>query len=516
MSRFSLLKSTGIVGSMTLLSRVLGFVRDMLLAWIIGAGPLMDVFLLALRIPNFGRRMFAEGAFSQAFVPVFTETKTKGSPDDVRTLLSVVSGTLGGVLALITLAGTLGAPLIVWTFAPGFGADPAKHALASELLRWTFPYLLFISMTALAGGVLNVYGRFAIPAATPIILNICLISSAFIDAGSVHVLAYAVFVAGILQFAFQLPALAKLDLLVRPRWGWSDARVRRIVKLMVPIMFGSSVAQVSLLLDTVIASFLKAGSMSWLYFADRLMEFPLGVFSIAVSTVVLPTLSREHAADDPTRFSGILDWGLRVMLLLGVPAAAGLFVLAGPLCATLFGRGKFGATDLDMTTWALMAYAGAFLGISLVKVLIPGFYARQVTGIPVRYGIISLVTGMATSVTLVLLSIWLGFPAPHASVAAGTSASSILNALLLYRRLRKDGVFVPTPGWTRYLVQLVGATIAMSVVARLLAGSDATWLATPMKTRVLELVGVVAASVTVYFGVLFATGLRVSSLKSPR
>ena len=514
MSRFSLLKSTGIVGSMTLISRVLGFVRDLMFAWMIGAGPAMDVFLLALRIPNLGRRMFAEGAFSQAFVPVFTETKAKGSHEDVRDLLSVVAGTLGGVLSLITLVGCLAAPLIVWAFAPGFGADPPKHALASDLLRWTFPYLLFISLTALAGGVLNVFGRFAIPAVTPVILNICLIASAFIDQGSVHALAYAVFVAGVLQFVFQLPFLRRLDLLPRPRWGWGDLRVRRIVKLMVPIMFGSSVAQVSLLLDTVIASFLASGSLSWLYFADRLMEFPLGVFSIAISTVVLPSLSREHAADVPERFSAIIDWGLRLMLLLGIPAAAGLFVLAGPLIATLFGHGRFAAHDLDMTTWALMAYAGAFLGISLTKILVPGFYARQITGIPVRYGIISLVAGMAVSLALVLVAVRWGFGAPHAAVAMGTSASSILNAFLLYRRLRRDGTFVPLPGWPRYLAQLVLATAAMSAVGWLICGSGAGWLDQPLLDRVLRLAGAMAACVGVYFVMLLATGLRPKHLRS--
>jgi putative peptidoglycan lipid II flippase len=514
MSRFSLLKSTGVVGSMTLISRVLGFVRDLMFAWMIGAGPAMDVFLLALRIPNLGRRMFAEGAFSQAFVPVFTETKTKGTHEDVRDLLSVVAGTLGGVLALVTLVGCLAAPLIVWMFAPGFGSDPAKHDLAAELLRWTFPYLLFISLTALAGGVLNVFGRFAIPAVTPVILNICLIGSAFIDAGSVHILAYAVFVAGVLQFVFQLPFLRPLDLLARPRWGWHDARVRRIVKLMVPIMFGSSVAQVSLLLDTVIASFLSSGSLSWLYFADRLMEFPLGVFTIAISTVVLPSLSREHAADGPERFSAIIDWGLRLMLLLGIPAAAGLLVLAGPLIATLFGHGRFAGHDLDMTTWALMAYAGAFLGISLTKVLVPGFYARQVTGIPVRYGIISLVSGMVTSVVLVLVSVHWGFAAPHASVAMGTSASSILNAFLLYRRLRSDRVFIPLPGWPRYLAQIFGATAAMSAVGWLICGSGAGWLDQPLLERGLRLAGAMVACVAVYGGVLAVTGLRPRHLRS--
>lgn len=513
MSSSRLLKSTGIVGLMTLLSRVLGFVRDILFAAAFGAGPAMDVFLLALKIPNFGRRVFAEGALSQAFVPVFTEVKAGGTQADVRELFDVVAGTLGTVLALVTVVGCLGAPLLVWVFAPGIAADPSRHELATELLRWTFPYLMLISLTALAGGVLNTYGRFAVPAVTPVILNLCLIGAVFVDAESVRVLAVAVFVAGVLQLLFQLPWLAQIGLWPRPRWGGADERVRRIVRLMAPIVFGSSVAQISLLLDTVIASLLFAGSLSWLYYADRLMEFPLGIFSIAIATVILPSLSAQHVAQSPERFSATLDWALRVLLLLGVPATAGLMLLSGPLVSTLFQHGEFGVRDLDMTRWALMAYAFAFLGISLVKTLVPAFYARQQTSVPVRYGVISLAAGMGISLVLVGLCLWLDLPAPHIALACATSASSLLNAGLLYRRLRQDGVYRPGSDWMVYLARLGVAVAVMSLLVGGLAGSLDSWSSAPLQERVLRLLGLIVAAVASYFATLWLLGLRIAHFR---
>ena len=513
MSSSRLLKSTGVVGLMTLLSRVLGFVRDILFAAAFGAGAAMDVFLLALKIPNFGRRVFAEGALSQAFVPVFTEVKANGSHQDVRSLFDVVAGTLGGVLSLVTLVGCLGAPLLIWVFAPGIATDASRHALASELLRWTFPYLMLISLTALGGAVLNSYGRFAVPAFTPVILNLCLIATVFIDADSVRVLAIGVFAAGVLQLLFQLPWLARLDLFPRPRWGGGDPRVRRIVALMAPIVFGSSVAQISLLLDTVIASLLFAGSISWLYYADRLMEFPLGIFSIAVATVILPSLAAQHVSQSAERFSATLDWALRVLLVLGLPATAGLILLAGPLVSTLFQHGEFGLRDLDMTRWALMAYAFAFLGISLVKVLVPAFYARQLTSIPVRYGVISLVVGMATSLALVGLGLYLDWPAPHIALACATSASSLLNAGLLYRRLRRDQVYRPSSGWGPYLGRIGIALVVMSGVTWWLAGSIESWSSVPLSERAPRLALTLAAAAASYFVVLFAAGMRLSHVR---
>ncbi|TXH05198.1 MAG: murein biosynthesis integral membrane protein MurJ [Nevskiaceae bacterium] len=511
----SLLKSSGVVGFMTLLSRVLGFVRDVMLAVAFGAGGGMDAFLIALKIPNFGRRMFAEGAFSQAFVPVFTETKTMRTHAEVRDLVSVVMGTLGGVLSVITLVGCLGAPLLLYLFAPGFSAsaDPIKHQLGSEMLRWTFPYLMFISLTAMCGGVLNSYGRFAIPAFTPVLLNVCLIGSAFIDASSVRVLAYAVFVAGIAQFVFQLPQMRKLDLLPAPRWGWHDPQVRRIMGLMIPVMIGSSVSQISLLVDSAIASLLGDGPVSWLYYADRLMEFPLGIFSIAVGTVILPALSVQHARKSSDDFSRILDWGLRTMLVIGVPAMLGLIVLAGPLVATLFGYGKFTDRDVAMSTYALWAYAPAFMGFSMVKVLIPGFYARQETRIPVRCGIIALISGSVMSVGLFLLSRVFHWNAAHAGLAFATSFSACVNATLLYRRLRRDGVYRPGEGWRLFWLRLLAASAAMVAVTLLLDVPLDTWLAQGTRLRALHLVEVVTAAAAAYFAVLYAFGMRLHDFR---
>jgi len=512
----SLMKSTGVVGLFTLISRALGFIREIMFATAFGAGGGMDAFLIALKIPNFGRRLFAEGAFSQAFVPVFTQTRQDGGDAAARDLLAVVAGTLSGILAVITLLGSLGAPWVLWLFAPGFSHEPGKMALGAELLRVTFPYLLFISLTALVSGVLNSYGRFGVPAATPILLNVCLIGSAFVDADSVHVLAWAVFVAGIVQLGFQLPTLVKLGLAVRPRWGWHDARVRRIVNLMVPVMFASSVAQISLLLDTILASFLKDGSVSWLYYSDRLMEFPLGVFTIALSTVILPKLSGHFADGAEATFNATLDWALRLLLLVGLPAAIGLFVLSGPLVITLFQHGEFNDTDVDMTRWALMAYAGGFLGFSMVKVLVTGFYARQETRKPVRIGVTALISTMVMSAGFTLPALWLGASAPHAGLALSTSMGSILNASLLFRQLRRDGIYRPLPGWGPLALRLLVANALLAGLLLAFGGALSGWMAAGTFERGARLLALIVAAVVIYFGALAAMGVRPRQFYGPR
>jgi putative peptidoglycan lipid II flippase len=493
---------------MTLVSRVLALFRDIQLARAFGAGSGMDVFIIAQMIPNLGRRMFAEGAFSQAFVPTFTAAKTTGSEEEARDLMAVVLGTLGGVLSLVTLVGCLAAPVLLTVFASGFASDPAKSALGAEMLRWTFPYLMFISLTSLAGGVLNAYGRFAIPAATPAILNICLIATAFIDASSVKVLAYAVFGAGILQFLFQLPALARIRMLPRPRWAWSDPRVKRLVSLMIPVLVGSSVAQVSLLLNSNLSTLLGDGPVSWLYYSNRLMEFPLGIFSIAIGTAMLPALSAHHATSSDRQFSATLDWSLRMIVLIGLPAAAGLILLGGPMVATIFGRGQFDAHDVRMTAYALWAYGLGFLGFSLVKVLVPGFYARHEMKRPVRYAVGSLLVGMAVSLALFGLNRVRPFPAPHVVLAASTSITACLNAALLFRRLRRDKVFAAEPGWGLFLLQVGGALTAMIVLVVLYSGSLSMWLALDDWHRVARLAAVILGAIAVYFAVLLALGLR--------
>jgi putative peptidoglycan lipid II flippase len=511
---WAIFKSTSVVGAMTLVSRVLALVRDVEFARMFGAGSGMDVFLVAQMIPNLGRRMFAEGAFSQAFVPMFTATKTTGTPEDARDLVAVVMGTLGGVLSLVTVVGCLAAPLLLTLFASGFASDPAKSELGAELLRWTFPYLMFISLTSLAGGVLNAYGRFAVPAFTPVILNLCLIASMFIDASSVRVLAYAVFVAGVLQFAFQLPSLMRIHMLPRPRWAWRDPRVRRVVSLMVPVLIGSSVSQISLLLNTNFSTHLGDGPVSWLYYSNRLMEFPLGIFSIAVGTATLPTLAALFASRATEQFSATIDWSLRMIALIGIPAAAGLMLLAGPMVATIFGRGDFGPDDVRMTTYALWAYGLAFLGASLVKVLLPGFYARHEMKQSVRIGITSLVVGMAFSIALLTWHHFRPLPAPHVVLAASTSLTACLNGALLLWRLRRDGAYAPASGWGAFALRVAAGTVAMAAVVLVFAGPLTEWLALDTWHRCLRLAALILAAVGVYFGALFALGLRYRHLAS--
>ncbi|GAC1620924.1 MAG: murein biosynthesis integral membrane protein MurJ [Nevskia sp.] len=507
MSR-ALLKSTSVVSLLTMLSRILGLVRDVTLAAAFGAGPKLDIFFIAQMIPNLGRRMFAEGAFSQAFVPVFTETRTRQTHEQARDLVAVVMGTLGGVLSLITLLGCLAAPLMIWAFAPGFHDDPAQQALGADLLRWTFPYLMFISLTSMVGSILNSYGRFAVPAATPVILNLCIIASAYIGSGSVRVLGYAVFAAGILQFVVQLPFLAQLKLLPRPRWGWGDPRVGRIIRLMVPVMIGSSIAQVSLLLNTSFATLISPGAVSWLNYGSRLMELPIGIFSIAVGTAILPSLSAQHVQKSPQQFSDTLDWGLRTMLLLGLPSALGLILLGGPLVATLFGHGRFALQDVRMTAFVVFAYGFGFMGFSLVKILVPGFYARQETRLPVRYATIGLAFGIATSLLTFAVSRVHRFEGIHVGLAISTSVTAWVNSLLLYRRLRRDGVFRPAPGWGRFALRLLAANAVMAAVVVWLAGDLAGWMAMASLLRALRMAALIVAAMLSYGAMLWLVGLR--------
>ncbi len=507
----TLLRSTFVVSCMTLISRVLGLVRDVLLATLFAASAGMDAFLVAFKIPNFGRRLFAEGAFSQAFVPVLSATRSQ-NPEEVKELVDVVAGTLGGILAVITLAGVLAAPVLVMIFAPGFVDDGNKFEMSSAMLRFTFPYLLFISLTAFAGGILNTYGRFAVPAFTPVFLNLCLISAALWLSPRfeqpVMALALGVLAAGIVQLGIQLPFLARLGLMPRPRWGWAHEKVRRIIRLMLPVLFGSSVAQINMLLDTLVASFLITGSVSWLYYSDRLMEFPLGIFSIALATVILPSLSARHAEASSEAFNAMLDWALRLLIMIGTPAMVGLFLLSGPLITTLFQYNAFSPDDVNMTRYSLMAYAFGFMGFSMVKVLLPGFYSRQDTSTPVRFGIVAMATNMVLNVTFVLTILQLGWVAPHAGLALATSMGAFVNAGLLYRRLRRDGVYRPLAGWGRLGLQVTMASIAMATVLLWLSGDLANWFAMDLWARIILLVEVILAGGATYFAVLFLCGVR--------
>lgn len=512
------LQSTTVVGSLTLLSRVSGLVRDMVYSRAFGAGSLMDAFLVAFKIPNFLRRLTGEGAFSQAFVPVITEYRARREQAEVQHLVAGIAGTFGTLLLVVTAIGVVAAPVLVLLFAPGFRADGDRYDLAVDMLRFTFPYLFFISLVALASGVLNSYGRFGLPAFTPVLLNLVMIVfAAFVapHSGSPGLaLAIGVFVAGLVQLAVQLPALRAIGMLALPRWDRVHEGVRRVGRLMLPGIFGSSVAQVSLLLDTLIASFLTTGSIAWLYYADRLVEFPLGVFSIALATVILPGLSAHHANRSPQQFAATLDWALRLTCVVVLPAATGLLLLAGPLTATIFGYGEFGARDVQMSAYALMAYALGLAGFSLVKVLAPGYFARQDTRTPVRVGIIALSVNMGFNIVVVVPAWRLGFPVPHMLLALSTGLSALLNATLLYRGLRRDGIYAPSAGWRRLLLQVTFACLAMAGWLWWLAGDWAEWRGLAAGTRALRLGLCVASGAGLYFALLWLAGLRFARLKS--
>jgi putative peptidoglycan lipid II flippase len=512
-----LLAATSVVGSMTLLSRITGLARDIAFSAWLGSGPVMDAFTVAFKIPNLMRRFFAEGAFSQAFVPVISEYGVRKSHAETRDLVSHVAGTLGAGLFVITAIGVIAAPLLILVFAPGFSGGDERFALGVDMLRFTFPYVLFVSMTALAGSVLNAHRRFAVAAFTPVLLNIIMILFAgyigpMLERPELG-LAAGVFVAGIVQLAFQLPFLKRIDLLPRPRLGFKHDGVRRILKLMAPAIFGSSVAQISILLDTLIASFLIAGSISWLYYADRLVEFPLGVFGIALATVILPRLSEQHSLQSPQTFSATLDWALRLVLVVGVPAAVGLALLAEPLLATLFMRGEFTQRDVEMAAASLRAYAPGLLGFIFVKVLAPGYFARQDTRTPVRAGLQALSLGIVLSIAFVVVLLQTGWAPAHAGIAAATACSALANAALLLVGLRKQGVYRPRPGWAAigWRVAVPSAAMALAVAAGLELAGD--WTEMSLTMRVVLLAALVGGGAAVYFGACYLVGLRASELK---
>lgn len=512
-----LFRSTSVVGVMTLLSRITGLARDVAFSAWFGSGPVMDAFTVAFKIPNLLRRFFAEGAFSQAFVPVISEYRTHRSHAETRELISHVTGTLGVGLFAITAVGVVAAPLLILVFAPGFAGEDGRFELAVDMLRFTLPYIFFVSLTALAGSALNAHRRFAVAAFTPVLLNVVMI----VFAGWVapHLerpalgLALGVFAAGVVQLAFQLPFLRRLHLLPRPRLRMQHEGVRRIFKLMVPAVFGSSVAQISILLDTLIASFLIAGSISWLYYSDRLVEFPLGVFGIALATVILPRLSEQHARQSPQHFAATLDWALRLVLVIGTPAALALALLAEPLLATMFLRGEFTQRDVEMAAASLRAYAPGLLGFILVKVLAPGYFARQDTRTPVRVGLQALTLGMALSGVFVLVLLRTEWAPAHAGIAAATACSALLNAALLFSGLRRQGVYRAGPGWRALTWRVIvpcGVMVAALAGALRVAGD---WYAMSSLARAGTLAALVAGGAAVYFGACHLVGLRASALR---
>ncbi|MEN1726858.1 MAG: murein biosynthesis integral membrane protein MurJ [Pseudomonadota bacterium] len=528
----NLLRSVFSFGTMTLISRFLGLARDIVIARWFGASAATDAFVAAFKIPNFLRRLFAEGSFSLAFVPVLSEYKAKGDHDALRSLIDATTGVLLAVLLVITAIGILTAPWIMSLFAPGFRDDPAQFALASDMLRITFPYLMFIALTALAGGILNTLGRFALPALTPALLNVSLIVSAVAFSSGfdepIKALAWGVLAAGILQFTFLLPSLARHGVLPRPRPSLAHPGVRKILKLMVPTLFGSSVAQISLLLDVLIASLLFTGSITWLYYADRMMEFPLGLFGVALSTVILPTLSSLHAGRDSAQFRRTLDWALLLGVVVGLPAAVGLAVMAEPVIIGLFQYGAFDGDSASMAAIALMAYClglPAFMG---VKILSPGYFSRQNTATPVKIAVLALGVNMVLNVVFVLaLAYWAtggdfsnglfatlsAHPGLHVGLALASAGSAWLNASLLWKGLKVDGLAPTVP-----LVQVgrvVMGCAAMALTVWFVMPDPESLLAMTLMPRLAWLVGGVVVGAAVYAAILLVMGARPSSLARP-
>jgi len=501
----NLLKALAAVSSMTLLSRILGFVRDVVIARAFGAGMLTDAFFVAFKIPNLLRRLFAEGAFSQAFVPILAEYKNRQGQAATKVLVDQVGSALTLALVGVALLGVVGAPWVATISAPGFRAEPDKFALTVTLLRIIFPYIIFISLVALAAGILNTWSRFSAPAFTPVLLNVAMIAAALWLAPHfdppVLALGWGVALGGILQLAWMLPHLAKIGMLPRPTLNFGDPGVKRVLTLMAPATLGVSVAQISLLINTIFASFLQTGSVSWLYYADRLMEFPAGMLGVALGTILLPSLAKHYADDNPADYSKLLDWGLRLTLLLALPAAAALAVLAVPLISTLFQYGAFGERDVWMTRQALTAYSLGLLGLILVKVLAPGFYARQNIRTPVKVAIFTLIATQAMNLAFI-------GPFKHAGLALAIGLGACINAAMLLYLLRKQAIYQPQPGWPAYILKVIVAVGLMSALLGFAMGEAQWWLAHSFTARAVRLSLLVAAGVATYFVALWLMGFR--------
>ncbi|MFT5691893.1 MAG: putative peptidoglycan lipid II flippase [Oceanicoccus sp.] len=513
-----LFKSSLVVSLMTVLSRVLGLTRDVVVANFIGATVAADAFFLAFKIPNFMRRLFAEGAFSQAFVPVLSEYRTTRPHDAVQALVNRVAGVLGGTLLLVTGLAVMGAPLLTAIFAPGFflDDDPSRFQLASEMIRITFPYLLLISMTGFCGAVLNSYGRFAVPAFTPVLLNISLITSALVVAPLFDVpafaLAWGVLAAGFIQLTFQIPFMVGIRLSPKPVWDLGDEGVRRILTLMGPAIFGVSVSQINLMLDTILASFLPIGSISWLYYSDRLVELPLGVFAIAISTVILPSLSRQQAASSTDSFRRTMDWAIRMVLFISIPAGFALIVLAKPILMTLFQYGALTLHDVSMASMSLQAYATGLVAFMLIKVLAPGYFSRQDTKTPVSIGVKAMFANMVLNILFVvpLHHFWqLG----HIGLALATSIAACLNAGLLYIGLKKQGVYSALPGMAGFIVKVFVSSVLMAILLYEMTPAAAHWIGWNWWERSLNIGWLCFAGVLTYFTTLALLGVRLSNFR---
>ncbi len=503
-----LFKSTIIVSIMTFLSRITGFARDIIIARLFGAGFDTDIFFMAFKIPNFLRRLSAEGAFSQAFIPILAEYKQRDNKN-IKRLIANTSGTLAGVLLIITIIGVFSAPVLVMIFAPGFIDNETKINLAGDLLMITFPYLFFISLTALAGSILNSFGKFAVPAFTPVLLNLSLLACAIWISPQlkqpVIALAWGVFLGGVLQLLFQIPFLINIQQMPKPHWGWNDSGVQKILKLMLPAIFGVSVSQINLLLDIFLASFLITGSISWLYYSDRIVAFPLGIIGIALATVILPSLSRQYAAKSGTEFSHTIDWALRLVLIIGIPAEIGIIWLAEPLLFTLFQYGKFSPEDAHQASLSLIAYGLGLLPFIFIKVLAPSYFARQDIKTPVKFGIVTMITNIVLNIILMLQF-------AHIGLAVATALSATLNASLLFAGLRKLGIYQPDNNWGRFMVQLFLANVSLLILLVWLTPASITWVNWDSRQRFSCLLSIIGAVILCYLSVLAILGVKMKHL----
>ncbi len=503
----NLLKSLLTVSGLTLVSRILAFARDILIARVFGAGMATDAFFVAFKLPNLLRRLFAEGAFSQAFVPIFGEYKARRGHEETQVLVDHVTTMLALILFVVTLIGIIAAPLLVYISAPGFAKDAEKFELTVQLLRYTSPYIFFISLVAVAAAILNTYNKFWVPAFAPILLNVCFIGAALWLAPycnpPIMALAWAVFLAGFVQLAFQIPFLKKINMLPGIRFSLKDEGMRRVFRQMGPAIFGVSIAQISLIINTIFASFLVAGSVSWLYYADRLMEFPVGMLGAALGTILLPSLSKCHANKDLAEYSRLLDWGLRLTIMLTLPAALALGMIAVPLLSTMFQRGEFVANDVLMTSHALIGYSIGLIGMLLVKILAPGFYAKQDIRTPVKIGIVTLIATQLMNVIFIF-----GLNLAHAGLALSIALGACLNSAILFYFLRKKQIYQPEPGWMVFFIKIVLAVSTLALTLWFGMGTQQSWLAGSGWANITRLSGLVIGGVVVYFAVLAALGFR--------
>ncbi|QXZ10228.1 murein biosynthesis integral membrane protein MurJ [Comamonas sp. Y33R10-2] len=517
----SLFKAASTVSLMTLASRITGLVRDLLMASMFGANALTDAFNVAFRIPNLFRRLFAEGAFSQAFVPVLAASKTKDGEEATRQLIGHVATILFWTLLVVCVLGVVGAPVLVWLLASGMRQSPDGYHAAVVMTRWMFPYIGFMSLVALSAGVLNTWKKFAVPAATPVLLNLSMIAAAVLGAPwlkklgiePIYAMAGGVMLGGVLQLAVQIPALRAMSLMPRIgfspsaiRAAWDEAGVRRILSLMGPALLGVGVAQISLMINTQIASYMAPGSVTWLFYADRLMEFPTALLGVALGVVLTPQLSSAKAAGDDERYSNMLDWGLRLVVLLAVPCAVGLLTFSTPLVATLFHRGALNDSDVGQISLALMGYGAGLLGLVAIKVLAPGYYASQDIRTPVKIAVVVLVLTQLLNLALVP---WL----KHTGLALSIGLAALINATWLLVGLLRRGTYKPGPGWLKFIVQVIAASVLLAVL--LLWGSqhfDWVGLRSNGFLRAGLLAAMMAAAAALYFGVLMLSGLKLRQL----